>query len=121
MSIAIDRGGIPTSDPRASARFPREIPPEGGISPEGPGGGMANLSVGDSASPISGWRLRSHVALRVTGPVLAGVTVRAARTRRKLTADLDWLSAALSRAPGPPSERLTLLAVVTPFPSSCLG
>jgi len=76
MSIAIDHGGIPASDPRASARFPREILPEGETSPEGPGGGMANLSVGDSAPPISGWRLRSHVALRVTGLVLAGAIGR---------------------------------------------
>jgi hypothetical protein len=49
MSIAIDHVGIPAADPWASARFLREILAEGEITPEGPDGEMASLSVGDSA------------------------------------------------------------------------
>lgn len=78
MSIAIDHVGIPAADPRAPARFLREILAEGEITPEGPAGEMASLSVGDSA--LTYFELAAHephhVALRVTGPVLTGAIAR---------------------------------------------
>jgi hypothetical protein len=49
MSIVIDHVGIPAADPWASARFLREILAAGQITPEGPDGEMASLSVGDGA------------------------------------------------------------------------
>jgi catechol 2,3-dioxygenase-like lactoylglutathione lyase family enzyme len=78
MSIAIDHVGIPAADPWASARFLREILAEGEITPEGPDGEMASLSVGDSALTYFGLAAHEphHVALRVTGPVLAGAVGR---------------------------------------------
>ena len=76
MSIAIDHVGIPAADPWAAARFLREILAEGEITPEGPDGEMASLSIGDGALTYFGLAAHEphHVALRVTGPVLAGVS-----------------------------------------------
>jgi catechol 2,3-dioxygenase-like lactoylglutathione lyase family enzyme len=80
MSIAIDHVGIPAADPWASARFLREILAEGEVTPEGPDGaaGEVSLSVGDSALTYFGLAAHEphHVALRVTGPVLAGAMGR---------------------------------------------
>jgi catechol 2,3-dioxygenase-like lactoylglutathione lyase family enzyme len=78
MSIAIDHVGIPAADPWASARFLREILAEGEIKPEGPDGEMASLSVGDSALTYFGLAAHEphHVALRVTGLVLASAIAR---------------------------------------------
>ncbi len=78
MSIVIDHVGIPAADPWVSARFLREILAEGEITPEGPDGEMASLSVGDSALTYFGLAADEshHVALRVTGPVLAGAIGR---------------------------------------------
>jgi catechol 2,3-dioxygenase-like lactoylglutathione lyase family enzyme len=74
MSIVIDHVGIPAADPWASARFLREILAQGEITPEGPDGEMASLSVGDGALTYFGLPAHEshHVALRVAGPVLAG-------------------------------------------------
>jgi catechol 2,3-dioxygenase-like lactoylglutathione lyase family enzyme len=78
MSIAIDHVGIPAADPWASARFLREILAEGEVTPEGPDGEMVSLSVGDGL--LTYFELAAHephhVALRVTGPVLAGAVGR---------------------------------------------
>lgn len=73
MSIAIDHVGIPAADPWASARFLREILADGEITPEGPDGEMASLSVGDGAFTYFGLAAHEphHLALRVTGLVLA--------------------------------------------------
>jgi catechol 2,3-dioxygenase-like lactoylglutathione lyase family enzyme len=74
MSIAIDHVGIPAADPWAAARFLGEILAEGEVTPEGPDGEMASLSIGDGS--LTYFRLAAHethhVALRVTAPVLAG-------------------------------------------------
>jgi catechol 2,3-dioxygenase-like lactoylglutathione lyase family enzyme len=78
MSVVIDHVGIPAADPWASARFLQKILAEGEIAPEGPDGEMASLSVGHSA--LTYFELAAHephhVALRVTGPVLAGAIGR---------------------------------------------
>ena len=83
MSIAIDHVGIPAADPWAAARFLAEILAEGEITPEGPDGEMASLSIGDSS--LSYFRLAAHephhIALRVTGPVLAGAAGRLRQRR----------------------------------------
>ena len=49
MSIAIDHVGIPAADPWAAARFLRAILAEGEVTPAGPDGEMASLSIGDGA------------------------------------------------------------------------
>jgi catechol 2,3-dioxygenase-like lactoylglutathione lyase family enzyme len=78
MSIAIDHVGIPAADPWAAARFLGEILAEGEVTPEGPGGEMASLSIGDSSLSYFGLAAHEphHVALRVTGPVLVGAIGR---------------------------------------------
>jgi catechol 2,3-dioxygenase-like lactoylglutathione lyase family enzyme len=78
MSIAIDHVGIPAADPWAAAQFLGEILAEGEITPEGPDGEMASLSIGDSSLTYFGLAAHEphHVALRVTGPVLAGAIGR---------------------------------------------
>ncbi len=78
MNIAIDHVGIPAADPWACAQFLREILAEGEITPEGPDGEMASLSVGDGALTYFGLAAHEshHVALRVSGPVLAGAISR---------------------------------------------
>jgi catechol 2,3-dioxygenase-like lactoylglutathione lyase family enzyme len=72
MTIAIDHVGIPAADPEASARFLSGILGEGRTTPEGPGGEMINLSVGESA--LTYFELPDHaphhIAFRVPGPVL---------------------------------------------------
>jgi catechol 2,3-dioxygenase-like lactoylglutathione lyase family enzyme len=72
MSIAIDHVGIPAADPWAAARFLREILAEGEVTPEGPDGEMASLSIGDGSLTYFGLAAHEphHVALRVTAPVL---------------------------------------------------
>ncbi|HEY6313171.1 MAG TPA: hypothetical protein VIY52_20525 [Streptosporangiaceae bacterium] len=78
MSIAIDHVGIPAAEPWASARFLAEILAEGEITPEGPDGEMVSLSVG--AGSLTYFALPAHeshhVALRVSGPALAGAIGR---------------------------------------------
>jgi catechol 2,3-dioxygenase-like lactoylglutathione lyase family enzyme len=78
MSIAIDHVGIPAADPCAAARFLSEILAEGEITPEGPGGEMASLSIGDGSLTYFGLADHEphHIALRVTAPVLAGAIGR---------------------------------------------
>ena len=78
MSIAIDHVGIPAADPWAAARFLGEILAEGEVTPEGPDGEMASLSIGDGSLSYFGLPSHEphHVALRVSGPVLAGAIVR---------------------------------------------
>jgi catechol 2,3-dioxygenase-like lactoylglutathione lyase family enzyme len=78
MNIVIDHVGIPAADPWFSARFLREILAAGQITPEGPDGEMASLSVDDGALTYFGLTAHEshHVALRVTGPVLAGAIRR---------------------------------------------
>jgi catechol 2,3-dioxygenase-like lactoylglutathione lyase family enzyme len=73
MSIAIDHVSIPAADPWASARFLAEILAEGEITPEGPDGEMASLSVGTGSLTYFALAAHEshHVALRVSGPVLA--------------------------------------------------
>jgi catechol 2,3-dioxygenase-like lactoylglutathione lyase family enzyme len=78
MSIAIDHVGIPAADPWAAARFLGEILAEGKVTPEGPDGEMASLSIGDGSLSYFGLAAHEphHVALRVTGPVLTGAISR---------------------------------------------
>jgi hypothetical protein len=78
MSIAIDHVGIPAADPWAAARLLGEILAEGQITPEGPDGETASLSIGDSSLSYFGLADHEphHIALRVTGPVLAGAMGR---------------------------------------------
>ena len=78
MSIAIDHVGIPAADPWAAARFLGEILAEGEITPDGPDGETASLSIGDSSLSYFGLAAHEphHIAFRVTGPVLAGATGR---------------------------------------------
>lgn len=78
MSIAIDHVGIPAADPWAAARFLGEILAEGEVTPEGPDGEMASLSIGDGSLTYFGLAAHEphHVALRVTGPVFAGAIGR---------------------------------------------
>ena len=73
MRSAIDHVGIPAADPWASARLLGEILSEGEITPEGPDGEMARLSVGDSALTYFSLPAHEphHIAFRVTGRVLA--------------------------------------------------
>jgi catechol 2,3-dioxygenase-like lactoylglutathione lyase family enzyme len=78
MSIAIDHVGIPAADPWAAARFLGEILAEGEVTPEGPDGEMASLSIGDGSLTYFGLAAHEphHVALRVPAPVLAGAIGR---------------------------------------------
>ena len=64
MSIAIDHVGIPAADPWAAARFLGEILAEGEVTPEGPDGEMASLSIGDSALTYFG--LAAHESHHVS-------------------------------------------------------
>jgi catechol 2,3-dioxygenase-like lactoylglutathione lyase family enzyme len=78
MSVTLDHVGIPAADPEASARFLGEILAEGEATPEGPGGEMVNLRVGDSA--LTYFELPAHephhVAFRVTERVFTGAIDR---------------------------------------------
>ena len=68
MTVTFDHVGIPAADPEASSLLLGEILGEGLTTPEGPGGDMFNLSVGQRAliwfeAPV---RDPYHVAIRGT-------------------------------------------------------
>ena len=78
MSTAIDHIGIPAAEPWAAARFLGEILAAGEVEPDGPAASGQPQNRGPFSLSYFGLPSHEpyHVALRVTGPLLADVIGR---------------------------------------------